>query len=226
MIVLRAEIKCRVITWDEIHDSCKKLARLIEDSNYKPEVLIGLARSGFVPSRLISDFLGVTELYSFKVEHWLDTTAQHKDEATITSELPVDIRKRKVLVIDDIVDTGKSMEISCKYVNSRGPSETKSAVMHYITLSQYTPDYYVHRLEEWIWLIYPWNMVEDLSNLTVRLLKSSPNLTLEQIQMNLKEKFTININIEQIDEITEILRRRKRIIKENTKFRALQSNVR
>ncbi|MFH1327285.1 MAG: phosphoribosyltransferase [Candidatus Bathyarchaeota archaeon] len=215
------EIKCGIITWDEVYDACRKLVRLIEDSEYVPEILIGLARSGFVPARLLSDFSGITNLYSLKVEHWLDTTAQHKEEAKITSKLPIDVHGKKVLVIDDIADTGKSMDLTFNYIKSFAPSEIKSAVVHYVTSSQHVPDYYAHKIEEWTWLIYPWNMIEDLANLTVKLLKSSNNLTLEKIQMGLKEKFEIEVNLERIEEIVDVLQRRKKIAKRTDQIIAL-----
>lgn len=215
------EIKCKIVTWNEIYDSTKKLARMVEDSNYNPEFLIGLARSGFVPSRLLSDFLGITALYCLKVEHWLDTTAQHKDEATIPIRVPFNVKGKRVLVVDDIVDTGKSMDISVEYVKSLKPLNVKTAVIHYITSSQHIPSFYVQKIESWWWFIYPWNLTEDLANLTMKLFKSAQNLTLEQIRLGLKEKFGLDISLDQLNEITDVLQRRKKLIKEKSQFKPL-----
>ncbi len=206
-------MKCKMVSWEEVYSFCKSLARKVEESGYEPETIIGLARSGFVPSRLLSDFLGITDLVCLKVEHWLDTTGEHKDEATIPYQIPFKIEGRKVLVVDDIVDTGKSMNISIDYIKKFKPKEVKSAVMQYITSSQHIPDYYVVKVTDWTWFIYPWNKVEDLCNLTLRLLKKSEQgLTLNQIKNGFKEKYGLEVDFETLDEIVETLRKRRKAV--------------
>jgi len=206
---LSLEMKCKMVSWDEVYQFCKILAKKVEESGFKPETIIGLARSGFVPSRLLSDFLGITDLVCLKVEHWLDTTGEHKDEATIPYRVPFKIEGKKVLVVDDIVDTGKSMDASINYIKMFKPKEVKSAVMQYITSSQHVPNYWVIKVTDWTWFIYPWNKVEDLCNLTLRLLKKSEKgLSLHQIKNGFKEKFGLEIDVETLSEITETLRKR------------------
>ena len=207
------EMKCRMVSWEEVYRLCKDLARKVEESGYKPETIIGLARSGFVPSRLLSDFLGITDLVCLKVEHWLDTTGEHKDEATIPYKIPFKIEGKNILVVDDIVDTGKSMNISIDYIKMFKPKEVRSAVMQYITSSQHIPDYYVVKVSDWTWFIYPWNRVEDLCNLTLRLLKSSgKGLNLEEIREGFKEKFGLEVKIEDLGEIVETLKKRGKAV--------------
>ena len=209
---MELELKCKMVSWDEVYNLCKILAKKIEDSNYLPETIIGLARSGFVPSRLLSDFLGITDLVCLKVEHWLDTTGEHKDEATIPYKIPFKVENKKVLIVDDIVDTGKSMDTSINYIKNFKPKELRSAVMQYIVTSQHIPDYYAVKVTDWTWFVYPWNQTEDFCNLTLRLLKKSEKgLTLNEIKDGFKEKYGLNVEMETINEIVDVLRRRKRV---------------
>jgi len=213
-------MKCRFVSWDEVVDMCKQLAEKIEENGYIPEVMVGLARSGFVPSRILSDLLGVTNLVALKVEHWLDTTGEHKDEATIPYEFPLPVEGKKVLVVDDIVDTGKSMEVSVGYLRRFKPSTLKTAVMQYITSSQHVPDYYAVKVEGWTWFIYPWNVYEDLSNLTGRLLKASGKpLTLQELLEGFSEKFELKVDGKLLGEVLRRMERRGKIVGEGEAWR-------
>jgi len=207
-------MKCKLVSWSEVVDMCKRLAEKIEADNYIPETMIGLARSGFVPSRLLSDLLGVTNLVALKVEHWLDTTGEHREEATIPYKIPLPVEGRRVLVVDDIVDTGKSMNLSVEYLQRFKPSSLKTAVMQYITSSRHKPDYYAVKIEGWTWFIYPWNLYEDLGNLTVRLLKASEKpLTIQELLEGFKEKFELELDLKLLEEALTRLQRRGKTVK-------------
>lgn len=187
----------------------------IEKAGYKPDTIIALARSGFVPGRILSDFMGVTNLVGLKVEHWLDTTGQHKEEAKIPYKVPFKIKEHKVLVIDDIVDTGKSMSVAVNYIKIFRPAQVKVAVMQYILTSEFIPDYYAVKIKEWTWFIYPWNIIEDLCNLAVRLIKAEPSLSknLNKLDLKFKEKYELNIESQLMKVITSTLIKRAKIVK-------------
>lgn len=205
------KISCKLITWDDVYSKCKVLAEKIKESNWKPDKLIAIARSGFIPGRILSDFLGVTDLVSLKVEHWLDTTAQHKDEATIPYKIPFELDSKNVLVIDDIVDTGKSMEETIKYLKSFNPKEVKSAVMQYLTCSKYEPHFYAEKEESWTWFVYPWNVVEDSCNLVSKLLKSEGALSVDQIMSMMKENYNIDFTKEKVTDCIQELACRNKV---------------
>jgi len=118
-------------------------------------------------------------------------------------------------VVDDIVDTGKSMTVAVGYIKQFKPSELKVAVMQYITASEYSPEYYAVKVDEWIWFIYPWNRVEDLSNLTVKLMKTRPETqwTLKMINEGFREKYGLDVEHETLTEVTSTLERRDKLQK-------------
>ena len=96
-------INCQFVSFDEIFNMTKELAFKVADSGYEPELLLAIARSGFVPGRLMSDFLGNSDLYALKVEHWLDTTAEHMEDAIIPVRPepdPVQARLRRHILQD------------------------------------------------------------------------------------------------------------------------------
>lgn len=198
-------IKCQFVDFDEIYDMSKQLAFKVTESGYEPELLLAIARSGFVPGRLMSDFLGNSNLYALKVEHWLDTTAEHQEDAVIPIQSPLPVKGKRVLIIDDIVDTGRSAIQTLKYVKGLGAREVKSAVMLYLTVSEYEPDYYSVKQSEWVWFIWFWNRFEDLRNLTIKLFDGDKKRTLsiKDIIAGLKQHFTLDVDLKELEQVLQ-----------------------
>lgn len=214
------KINCQFVSWQNVADWSKNLSDRIKNTKFQPDTIIALARSGFVPGRLLSDHLGVTDLISLKVEHWLDTTAEHKDKATIPYKIPFNIRGKRVLVVDDIVDTGKSMEAVVKYLKEFKPLELKTAVMQYFDTSVHEPDYYSEKIsgKNWAWFVYPWNTTEDLINLTSKLLKEEEQ-NRDSIKSLLWGTFNLEVSKERISEIMDEMKRRGKIEKKANRWR-------
>ena len=187
-----AKMNCKIVTFDEVYEMTSKVSEKVKTSGYKPTTIIGLARGAWIPARLICDFLGITDLISLKVEHWLQT-GKTKDEATIRYPLTADLKGKRLLIIDDITDTGKSLIISTEYLKKFNPRDIRVATMQYIPQSKFKPDYFAEEVKVWAWFIYPWNWIEDTSTLIVRLMetKKGKEWSLDNIGGGLKEYFTI-----------------------------------
>src|SRR5512136_2000201 len=99
-------MKCKIVSFEEVYNMVKTVAEEIKSSGFKPTTVVGLARGGRIPARLMCDFLGITDLLSLKVEHWLQT-GKTKDEATMRYPITTDLKGKKLLIVDDITDTGK-----------------------------------------------------------------------------------------------------------------------
>jgi hypoxanthine phosphoribosyltransferase len=68
-------------------------------------------------------------------------------------------------VVDDIADTGGSIERAHEYVLERDPAAVRTATLQLLATSDFEPDFVGERLEEWTWVVYPWNFIEDLIDL-------------------------------------------------------------
>jgi len=186
--------------WNGFYSLARTVARKIKDSGYKPDVVIGLARGGWIFSRVICDFLGVRDLLSVKVEHW-GITASPDGEARVKYPLSVDLSGKKVLVVDDITDTGESMRKSVEHIKTLGPAETRTAALMHIEGSRFIPNYYAEEIK-WRWVIFPWNFVEDLCNLIPKALTlTGDEIDSEATNAKLKEKFDISMDPKTLDEL-------------------------
>jgi hypoxanthine phosphoribosyltransferase len=204
------EFRARIVTWDEIEDWCRNLSDKII-SNPIPDAIIGLSRGGLVPARMISDKLLIKELYSIKTEHW-GLTATKDGTATLRQGLSSDIRGMNVLIVDDITDTGQSMKVAVDYVKSQSPKSVQTAAMLHITHSEFKPDYFAREISDsqWTWFIFPWNVFEDVMNLTGKILKQG--MPLEQIRSELKKSFDLDISHERLLEVLRYMEKLRKIM--------------
>jgi hypoxanthine phosphoribosyltransferase len=133
----------------------------IIDSGYQPEVIVAIGRGGYVPARVLSDVLGQMDLTSFKIEHYHQVQKAHA--ARVRYPLASDVAGRRVLLVDDVADSGETFAVALEHLSSRGaPAEIRSAALHYKIVSPYVPDYYAKKVLKWRWIIYPWAIAEDI----------------------------------------------------------------
>lgn len=78
-----------------------------------------------------------------------------------------------------------------QHLNTFQLREIRTAVIHHKTTTSFPVDYYAKKVIKWRWLIYPWAVHEDISNLLQRL--SPVPKTLAQAQQLLAEYYNINI---------------------------------
>jgi uncharacterized protein len=196
---------CEVMDWDLFDRLSREVALKIKSSGYRPDFIIGLARGGWVLSRVLCDHLGVKDLVSLKVEHW-GVTATPDGRAQIKYPFDVDLTGRKVLVVDDITDTGDSMILAADYVRGKNPAEIRTAALRHIKGSKFVPDYYGDEIT-WRWVVFPWNFMEDMCNLVNKAAEGARNL--EEVKKRLKKHFNVSLSRDQIKEIRAEIERRR-----------------
>jgi hypoxanthine phosphoribosyltransferase len=163
------QFRAKLVSWAEIEKWCRNIGKQAIKSGFIPEAIIGLSRGGLVPARMLSDRMWIKDLYAVKTEHW-GFTASKDGKAVLKKQGDPDIKGKRVLVVDDITDTGESMKLAFDYVKSLSPAEIRTSTMLHITRSSFKPDFYSEEIneEKWAWFIFPWNVYEDLDNLIGR----------------------------------------------------------
>ena len=192
---MQEQLRCELISWAEVERLCQRLAALIKESGYRPDLVIAIGRGGYVPARLLCDCMHIMGLTSIKIEHYL-SGANRQEEAVIRYPLKADIRGLQVLVVDDVNDTGDTLEAATQHLQTFQPGEIRTAVMHHKTVTRFDVDYSARKIIKWRWLIYPWAVNEDVSDFLKRL-KPTPG-SLEDASRLLDERFNINISLKRL----------------------------
>jgi hypoxanthine phosphoribosyltransferase len=211
------EFDCWLPSWEELHERIKDLVKKIRQDRYRPDIVVALSRGGFVPARIICDLMIIKDLVSVKVDHW-GITAAKDGRAHLRYPLTADLSGKNVLVVDDITDTGESMVIAKQFVETLDPKETRTATIFHITTSKFTPDYYGKEID-WVWVIWPWNFFEDLSNILPKTLHETHSTTVQEVAKNLKTGFGISLTEGQTTEILNELVARHVVVKEGIGWR-------
>jgi hypoxanthine phosphoribosyltransferase len=196
---------CEIMDWELFYSLSEEVARNIIDSGFRADFMVGLARGGWVLSRVLCDFLAIKDLVSLKVEHW-GVTATPDGTAQLKYPFEIDLTGRRVLVVDDITDTGDSMKIATEYVETKNPVEVRTAALRHITGSKFIPDYYGDEIN-WRWVIFPWNYVEDMCNIVPKASQGTDDPV--EIKRRLKANHKIDVPEAEITRILEEVKRRK-----------------
>ncbi len=192
------KFKCVQYDWNDIYELCKEIAKKIKESNFRPDAIVAVARGGWVPARILADLLFVKELYSVKAEHW-GMVATETGKAKITQPLTVDLSGKKVLVVDDVADTGETVELVAKHVMEKNAEEVRTAVLDFKHTSKFVPDYYAKEMESWRWIVYPWSLYEDAKDLISRI--ASNEMSVEEIKRKLEEEFEFFVDEAIIEDV-------------------------
>ncbi len=181
MVFLLDKVEYVAPSWDEVYGLLIKLAKKIVDDNYRPDSIVGVARGGWIVARILSDLLDIKEVANIRVEFYEDVLLT-RDHPRITQEVSVDVRGKKILLCDDVADTGKSLKIAADYLRNKGVSEIKISTLHLKPTSIVCPDYCVSETDAWI--IYPWEVFETTKSIIKKLEKEGKGL--EEIEKELK----------------------------------------
>jgi len=202
-------------SWDDIEKWAKEGAIKILNEGWRPDVVVGLARGGWIPARLYCDYLGIKDLVSIKVEHWgITATPDGKARLKYGTEYPFE--GKRVLIVDDIADTGESLTLAKNYVEDKNPAEVKAATLLTIKTSRFRPEYYGEEID-WTWIVFPWNFIEDMINLTNNLFEEKEKLTTDEIITLFKELHGIEVPKKRLEEALSVAEKRK-IFKKQGEF--------
>ncbi len=152
-------------TWDKIYEFLLNLAERIRENGFKPDMIVGVSRGGWPPARVMSDLLENPDIANVKAEFYLGV-AETKGEPVITQPVSVSVRDKKVLVVDDVADTGKSLRLVRSHLKEKGATDVKIATIYYKPWSVVIPDYYEKETSSWI--IFPWERKEAVRNIIER----------------------------------------------------------
>jgi xanthine phosphoribosyltransferase len=145
------------VSWDQFHRDSRALAWRLADGKPKWEAIVCVTRGGLVPAAIIARELGIRLIETVCVASYHD----YKDQGGLKVLKPVgkDIvdlaggKGQAVLVIDDLVDTGKT----AKLVREMVPQ------CHYATLyakpaGRPQVDTFITEVSQDTWIYFPWDM--------------------------------------------------------------------
>lgn len=162
------DLGCELISQEQVYELTWQLAETIRNSGFRPQVVIAVARGGFVPARYLCDFLSLSAMTSVKVQHY--APGAHKEQrAWIRYPLSGEIAGQDVLLVDDVNDTGDTLLATLDHLRGFDPRRVRTAVLHEKVTTKQKADYRVTEVRDWHWIVYPWAVFEDVGAFLARM---------------------------------------------------------
>lgn len=121
---------------------------LLEIKEFNPEVLVGIARGGLTLSHALAEGLNIRNVQTLSTE--LYDRTKKRESICISGECEFENIER-VLVIDDIADSGDTLKAIMDLLDANFPEvEIKSATLFYKQTSIFEPDFWINEADEWI----------------------------------------------------------------------------
>jgi len=126
-----------VISWERFEQLTRILAEQIE--GFEPQIILGVARGGLYPATMIS-FALRREFYPIRLPRRPhDGTAQ--DKVTWLVRPPEKVGGRRVIIVDEWVDSGQTLALAADEVRRLGASHVRTAALYAHTWAEPRPDY-------------------------------------------------------------------------------------
>jgi len=175
-----SELEFEVSTWNQIYNMLLNLAEKIRKNGFEPDIIVGVSRGGWPPARVLSDLMNNPNLANVRAEFYLGV-AETKGEPTLTQPVSMDVAGKKVLIVDEVADTGKSLKLVKEHVIEQGAKEVKIATVYYKPWSIVTPDYYEKETSRWI--VFPWEIKETVRKIVKRCREKGKPLEDETVKL-------------------------------------------
>ena len=154
-----SKLEFEIPSWEQIYEALLTLANRIRENDFKPDVIVGVSRGGWPPARIMSDLLENPELANVRAEFYLGV-AKTKGDPVITQPVSTSVIGKKVLIVDEVADTGKSLRLVKSHLEEQGATEVKIMTIYYKPWSIVVPDWYAKETSRWI--VFPWERKETV----------------------------------------------------------------
>lgn len=177
---MRLELEFEIPQWNQIYTMLLSLAEKIGNSGFKPDIIVGVSRGGWPPARVLSDLLSNPNLANVRAEFYLGV-AETKGEPSLTQPVSVEVKGKKVLIVDEVADTGKSLKLVKEHIVERGATEVKIATVYYKPWSIVKPDFYEKETSHWI--VFPWEIKETIRKLLKKCKERQRSIEAETVKL-------------------------------------------
>ncbi len=158
------QIRYLPVSWSEYHSLSQKVSATILAHDKPFDIIVAIGRGGLTFGHLLSDFLRIP-IASITIQSYTDI--QKQGEVEITDGLSRRIEGKRVLLVDDIADTGKTLVRAVSYLKEFSPKTVTTATLFYKPHSTVRPDYFARQTTRWI--LQPFEVTEWVYTFTKKM---------------------------------------------------------
>ena len=158
-----------IVSWEQYHQTVEKLAIQIEESEYKPNILVGIMRGAAPMIDVLSRIFKLKCAY-LAVESYSGKGIEDEQGDIVFSREMSSIAPNmggRILLCDDLSDTGITFNKSIDWLKKYEPIKNKIEDIKTATLwkkkkSTFEPDYCAVKLPDNPWIVQPFEIYEEV----------------------------------------------------------------
>jgi len=145
------------LTYSLFGRAVRELAQSVADDGFEPDIILSIARGGLFVAGGLGYALDVKNLHVMNVEFYTGV-GRTLDMPVMLPPVPnvVDLSEKKVLVADDVADTGRTLKLVQDFC-AEHVAEVRSAVIYEKPQSEVRCEYVWKRTDQWI--NFPWSVL-------------------------------------------------------------------
>lgn len=155
------DIQYLPVSWEQYHSYAQKLAATILAHEQYFDEIVAVSRGGLTFGHLLSDLLNLP-VCTFTIQSYTDIKEQ--GEIKITEPLSKPIEGKRILMVDDVSDSGTTIKRALAYVQGFKPQSITVVTMFYKPHSTYRPDFFAKQTTKWI--LFPYEPTEMIRLIT------------------------------------------------------------
>ncbi|MXW42337.1 MAG: phosphoribosyltransferase [Acidimicrobiia bacterium] len=148
------------LDWAAYGLAIRELATTVAADGYRPEMILSIARGGLFCAGSLGYALSVKNIYVMNCEYYTGVDERLPVPVMLPPAVDlVDHRNSKILIADDVADTGHTLKMVYDYCVDR-VGDVRSAVLYEKPHSLVKCDYVWKHTERWI--NFPWSTEQPL----------------------------------------------------------------
>jgi hypoxanthine phosphoribosyltransferase len=156
IIHLKPSMKKQHYTWDHFHTLVEKVKEQVKPT---PNIIVSIGKGGSIPGVILAEAFECTNL-NLGLRSYKGKTRGTIHEYQSLNNFEV-LRDADVLIIDDIADSGETLEYAVNKFKGNGCERIQTASIFYKPCSKFKPDCFAEEVEETTWIVQPWEPKED-----------------------------------------------------------------
>ena len=144
-----------ILTWEGYGAAARELAQMVASSDFRPDLILAIARGGLFPAGSLGYALSVKNLYVMNLEFYSGVDERLEVPVMLPPYLDkFDLTDAKILVVDDVADTGHTLKAVYEFCQEV-VAESRTAVLYEKPHSLVKCDFVWKRTG--LWINFPWS---------------------------------------------------------------------
>lgn len=142
-------------TWDHFHTLVGEIKKKVQTT---PNIIVSIGKGGSIPGVILAEMFECNNLNLGLKSYKGETRGEiHEYQGIKCFD---SLRDVNILIVDDIADSGETLKYAVSKLKVNGCESIQTASVFYKPCSKFKPDYFAEVVDEKVWIVQPWELIE------------------------------------------------------------------